>query len=80
MRRAASWPSKSCSAHRGPGACAQVTHARHLHAPAPEPLPLQLELGEQRVLQEAMSDEFDVSTLLDTDDQLSFGAPASAWT
>ncbi|MPT05630.1 MAG: DNA mismatch repair protein MutS, partial [Delftia sp.] len=41
----------------------------------PEPLPLQLELDEQRVLQEAMSDEFDVSTLLDTDDQLSFRRP-----
>ncbi|MCP4019675.1 MAG: DNA mismatch repair protein MutS [Delftia sp.] len=51
-------------------------HARHLHAPEPpEPLPLQLELDEQRVLQEAMSDEFDVSTLLDTDDQLSFRRP-----
>ena len=43
--------------------------------PSPEPLPLQLELDEQRVLQEAMSDEFDVSTLLDTDDQLSFRRP-----
>ena len=41
----------------------------------PEPLPLQLELDEQRVLREAMSDEFDVSTLLDTDDQLSFRRP-----
>ncbi|WP_027015499.1 Smr/MutS family protein [Comamonas composti] len=40
--------------------------------PPPSPLPLQLEIDEQRVLQEAMSDEFDVSTLLDTDDQLSF--------
>jgi hypothetical protein len=33
---------------------------------------------EQRVLMEAMSDEFDVSTLLDTDDQLSSAAPALA--
>jgi len=41
--------------------------------PAPEPL--QFLLDEQRVLQEAMSDEFDVSTLLDTDDQLSFRRP-----
>ena len=38
----------------------------------PEPLPLQHWADEQRVLQEAMSDEFDASTLLDTDDQLSF--------
>lgn len=38
----------------------------------PTPRPLQLELDEQRVLLEAMSDEFDVSTLLDVDDQMSF--------
>ncbi|MBD9400930.1 Smr/MutS family protein [Comamonas sp. CMM02] len=38
----------------------------------PTPRPLQHELDEQRVLHEAMSDEFDVSTLLDVDDQLSF--------
>lgn len=38
----------------------------------PAPRPLQHELDEQRVLQEAMSDEFDVSTLLDVDDQLSY--------
>ncbi len=60
----------------GPVHALKSAHARHLHAPAPpEPLPLQLELDEQRVLQEAMSDEFDVSTLLDTDDQLSFRRP-----
>jgi len=40
--------------------------------PQPPPLPLQLVLDEQNVLREAMSDEFDVSTLLDVDDQLSF--------
>lgn len=39
---------------------------------APDPLPLQHWADEKRVLQEAMSDEFDASTLLDTDDQLSF--------
>lgn len=38
----------------------------------PDPLPLQHWADEERVLQEAMSDEFDASTLLDTDDQLSF--------
>lgn len=43
--------------------------------PAPEPLPLQLAIDEQNVLREAMSDEFDVTTLLDTDDQLSFRRP-----
>ena len=39
------------------------------------PEPLQLHIDEQNVLREAMSDEFDVSTLLDTDDQLSFRRP-----
>lgn len=49
---------------------------RHQHQPEPpEPLPLQRQLDEQRVLREALSDEFDVSTLLDTDDQLSFRRP-----
>ena len=41
----------------------------------PTPRPLQQELDEQRVLLEAMSDEFDVSTLLDVDDQMSFRRP-----
>ena len=43
--------------------------------PPPVPRPLQLEIDEQKVLREAMSDEFDVSTLLDVDDQLSFRRP-----
>lgn len=47
----------------------------HLKHPQPEPLPLQLWLDEERVLQESISDDFDVSTLLDTDDQLSFRRP-----
>ena len=38
----------------------------------PLPRRLQHELDEARVLHEAMSDEFDVSTLLDVDDQMSF--------
>ncbi|WP_291517923.1 Smr/MutS family protein [Acidovorax sp.] len=51
-------------------------HDRRWHTPEPpEPLPVQRELDEQRVLVEAISDEFDVSTLLDTDDQLSFRRP-----
>ncbi|KAA9161426.1 hypothetical protein F3K36_27975 [Delftia sp. BR1] len=68
---------KAVRKHRGPGACAQVRARPPPPRPPspPEPLPLQLELDEQRVLQEAMSDEFDVSTLLDTDDQLSFRRP-----
>ncbi len=49
---------------------------RRWHAPAPpEPLPLQRERDEERVLRESMSDEFDASTLLDVDDQLSFRRP-----
>ncbi|WP_280192650.1 Smr/MutS family protein [Delftia sp. PS-11] len=57
----------------GPVHALRTGPARHRHVPEPpEPLPLQLELDEQRVLREAMSDEFDVSTLLDIDDQLSF--------
>ncbi len=51
-------------------------HNRAHHAPElPEPLPLQHWLDEARVLVEAMSDEFDVSTLLDIDDQMSFRRP-----
>ncbi len=41
----------------------------------PAPQPLQHELDEQAVLREAISDEFDVSTLLETDDHLSFRRP-----
>lgn len=40
--------------------------------PRPLPLPLQRELDEQQVLQESLSDEMDVETLLDTDEALSF--------
>ncbi|AVP57087.1 Smr/MutS family protein [Pulveribacter suum] len=47
--------------------------ARLWHAPEPpEPLPVQRQLDEERVLRESISDEFDVTTLLDVDDQLSF--------
>ena len=49
---------------------------RRWPAPArPAPLPLQHWLDEERVLRESISDDFDVSTLLDTDDQLSFRRP-----
>ena len=47
----------------------------HLAPPPAEPVPLQRQLDEQRVLREALSDEFDVSTLLDVDDALSFRRP-----
>ena len=46
-----------------------------LEPPLPPPLPVQHWLDEERVLMESISDDFDVSTLLDTDDQLSFRRP-----
>ncbi|WP_367065842.1 Smr/MutS family protein [Oryzisolibacter sp. LB2S] len=49
---------------------------RHWHQPRPpEPQPVQRALDEQSVLRESLSDDFDVSTLLDVDDQLSFRRP-----
>jgi DNA-nicking Smr family endonuclease len=41
----------------------------------PPPIAVQHQLDEQRVLHEAISDEFDASTLLDIDDALSFRRP-----
>lgn len=41
----------------------------------PAPLPVQQQLDEQRVLREALSDEFDATTLLDIDEALSFRRP-----
>ena len=52
--------------------------SRNLIHVTPEPtlpLPVQHWLDEERVLRESISDDFDVSTLLDTDDQLSFRRP-----
>lgn len=41
----------------------------------PAPIPVQQQLDEQRVLRESLSDEFDVTTLLDVDDAMSFRRP-----
>jgi DNA-nicking Smr family endonuclease len=41
----------------------------------PAPIPKQQQLDEQAAYQEAISDEVDVTTLLDTDDHLSFRRP-----
>jgi DNA-nicking Smr family endonuclease len=41
----------------------------------PQPIPRQRLRDQQAVLSESISDEFDVSTLLDVDDQLSFRRP-----
>jgi len=43
--------------------------------PRPAPLPQQRALDEQAALREALSDEIDVDTLLDTDEALSFRRP-----
>jgi len=54
------------------------SHQKHAVPLAPEPpppIPMQHQLDEQRVLREAMSDEFDVTTLLDADDAMSFRRP-----
>lgn len=54
-------------------------HARHqrvhLAPEQPPPVPVQQRRDEQRVLQEAISDEFDATTLLDIDEALSFRRP-----
>ena len=46
----------------------------HAHTP-PEPLPLQREADERAVLLQALSDDFDVESLLETDETLSFRRP-----
>jgi len=43
-----------------------------LQPPPPEPIPRQRELDEKAALEEALSDEMDVETLLETDEGLSF--------
>jgi DNA-nicking Smr family endonuclease len=47
----------------------------HLAPEQPPPVPVQQRMDEQRVLQEALSDEFDATTLLDIDEALSFRRP-----
>lgn len=46
-----------------------------IERPRPAPTPLQRQLDEQRVLHESISDEFDVESLLETDEALSFRRP-----
>ena len=51
-------------------------HGRVVHAPAPvSPEPRQRQLDDQAALRESLSDQFDASTLLHTDDHLSFHRP-----
>ena len=50
--------------------------SRIQHSPTPiPPRPLQLELDEKAVLREALSDMIDVTTLLETDESLSYRQP-----
>lgn len=52
--------------------------AKNLYQPPKKfvpPEPLQLQIDEQNVLREAMSDEFDISTLLEVDADLSYRRP-----
>jgi DNA-nicking Smr family endonuclease len=50
-------------------------HAAMLKKPPPAPVPRQQQRDEQAVLVESLSDEFDVTTLLEVDDQMSFLRP-----
>lgn len=51
-------------------------HGKIAHLPEPPaPIPVQRQLDDQRVLREAISDEFDAATLLDVDDAMSFRRP-----
>ena len=62
---------------RAAGAVQPVPDKRRavLKKTPPPPKPMQFKLDEEAVLIEAISDEFDVSTLLETDDLLSFRRP-----
>jgi len=52
-----------------------VAHRVHHRTPAAEPTPRQRQLDEEAVMREALSDEFDIETLLHTDEALSFHRP-----
>jgi DNA-nicking Smr family endonuclease len=62
---------------RAAGAVKPLPDKRHAESPksARVPSTMQYQRDEQAVLKEAISDEFDVSTLLDTDEHLSFRRP-----
>jgi DNA-nicking Smr family endonuclease len=56
----------------GPVAPLRPSGRAAVQRPRPHPLPRQRQRDDAAVLREAISDEFDVETLLDTDDALSF--------
>lgn len=59
------------------GKVAPIANQERVWSPPqrPRPRPLQQDLDDEAVMQESMSDEFDITTLLDADDQLSFRRP-----
>ncbi|WP_397407349.1 Smr/MutS family protein [Polaromonas sp.] len=65
-------PVKALPARHRPG---HPGHRAHLPPAQPAPIPVQQQRDELAVMREAISDEFDVETLLDTDDALSFRRP-----
>lgn len=62
---------------RAVGKVAPIANQERVWSPPqrPTPRPLQQDLDDEAVMHESMSDEFDISTLLDADDQLSFRRP-----
>ena len=59
---------------RAVGKVAPIANQERVWSPPQRltPRPLQQDLDDEAVMHESMSDEFDISTLLDADDQLSF--------
>jgi len=53
-----------------------VHNEAHLPKAPRAPVATQLKKDEAQVIQDSLSDEFDVSTLLDTDEALSFRRPS----
>jgi DNA-nicking Smr family endonuclease len=53
-----------------------VHNKAHLPSKPREPIATQLQKDEAKVIQDSLSDDFDVSTLLDTDEALSFRRPS----
>jgi len=62
---------------RAVGKVAPIANQERVWSPPQRPStrPLQQDLDNEAVMHESMSDEFDISTLLDVDDQLSFRRP-----
>ncbi len=59
----------------GPVLRLKAKKTAHLNDTLPAPIPTQRQNDERAVLREALSDEWDTSSLLDTDEALSFRRP-----